>query len=262
MKYTTASLSALLIALPLFAGDENTVNTADLLPLPKSIVSRAVYHVKTHQINDFCCGYNCLYNACNLETACGIANHYSIYGIFKDACMRYLKSEKIDPMANVYNTTLRTLSRQILGLQQQCFMIHDPQYPQGFRMEFRECTKGTGRDHHEALRACIQKDSERTIDALTKIRDRLNKSRQPYEVVHFIFCADSHAVLISVVQNVTGRGLYVFDNMNYMIYEGSKTKLFLDYLCAFFSISQKSSFSGPSIPDIWSSTPGHMYRHN
>lgn len=44
-----------------------TLCRAEFLTLPVSLNNRAVYHIKAHQIDEFCCGYNALYNACNLE---------------------------------------------------------------------------------------------------------------------------------------------------------------------------------------------------
>ena len=78
-------------------------------------------------------------------------------------------------------------------------------------------------------------------------------------VVHFICIVkadgESHAILASIVQNSTGRGLYIFDNMNKPITDQSTITKYINYLCKTFAISYKSQFRAPTLPDRWPTTP-------
>lgn len=231
---------------------------AYFLPLPEALDNQAVYHVKAHQVDDFCCGYNCLYNACNIEEMCGIPNCFSDYTIFKETCLGHLAYKNINPKDPVFNSTLEIISKEYLGLQKRYYTEYNCKRACGFHVEYLPPLPKNAEVHQKPCMHVLPAD--RAQELFTRIRYRLNTSNNPQDIVHFMFGADKHIILISLIQNPTGRGLYIFDNTNTAITEGSKTKLFIDYLCKFFCISLKNQFSGPYIPYVWKTTPQHMHR--
>ncbi len=236
-------------------------DTAIELPLPESISSKAVYHVKTYQLNEVCCGYNALFNACNIEDWCGLANIYSNYEIFRDACMGYLGHRKINPKAGVDCDTLNLLAEGHLKTRNICNLdIIENKVTPTFLVFSQAVVSNvpspscTNLDIIviSAIEAEIMRQKQVFFEEIDK---HLMNGEGPYDLIHFICIVEVrgvwHAVLLTVVQNNTGRGLYIFDNCNERIEEDSASKRYIDFLCEALHISQKDQFKGPRMPDGW-----------
>ena len=92
---------------------------ASYLPLPAQFADKAVYHVKAEQLEDFSCGYNCLYNGCNMEQLCGIENGYSQYQHFQKECKKYIRSQGAYPKKSASTDIIDKLARK-LHMQNVC----------------------------------------------------------------------------------------------------------------------------------------------
>ncbi len=249
------------------------------LQLPTNLASKAVYHVKTRPVYEFCCGPNVLYNACNLEEWCDFPNCYSSHTIFRERCKEYFDKEGINQEDGVSLSALDFLA--VNGLELQPFFILagwdyergcfdnqvvniDPKADKLIAIESVIIAEpAASQVETDNLRHALRVSLE--DEQLMSIKTRLDTSRKNYEVTHFCcyfkwekandYGDAAHVILISLVQNNTGRGLYIFDNLNEKIDESSPAKRFIDFLCDRFEISPKSEFSGPGLPSQWPSLP-------
>ncbi len=236
---------------------------ATFIPLPVSIASKAVFHPQVLQIPGFCCGYNALFNACNLEDWCGFTNCYSDYTVFRELCLGYLNHKAINPHEGVTPKTLDLLSKKGLELRNCCFLSLDHKENRTVEVIlFSDTVIFTRRDTPEAEIQDMLKATRnsRMSESLETIKKRLEQSKKSLEIVQFpcgfrTSRGTGHGILISLVQNRTGRGLYVFDNMNEKIDDASPVKRFIDFLCTEFGVSHKTQFVGPDLPSQWPSIP-------
>lgn len=174
--------------------------------------------------------------------------------------MQVLNRLGINPKSGVYNYTLDLLASEHLEMQMLCNLgfykdnniVHlfstDTRYYYDFGDSDIEIEK--------KKRAAIEK---RGLDQLAAIQNKLSKSRAACEIVHFI-CGikakgQGHAILLSLVQNKSGRGLFLWDNMNLKVDDRSQTKHYIDYLCHHLQVSTRRQFKLPLIPDRWPSAP-------
>lgn len=235
---------------------------AEFLSLPQKFSHKAVFHIKAHQLNDFCCGYNALYNACNFEKLCELHQPFSEYAQFKKLCMNYAMPLNIDPKDAVSNATLDILaSDEFLNMQQVCNVhFNDMNQIVPFLTRDVVVTHDSRMSEREVKRLMRQERARCEQEEFRKIKNKLDSSTRRCEIVHFICFIDvvketGHAVLISLLHNKFGRALYIFDNVNAKIDERSETKLFIDFLCNTFAISSRTTFKGPRIPEAWQTTP-------
>lgn len=227
-----------------------------MIAMPQDLQKRAVHHVHVTPLYDFCCGYNALKSACDIEASCGFNNPFSNTQAFRSTCMNYLG--QINPLDPVYNHTMEALA-QILALQQG-HLLHK----RNNSIVIAHSTGVTYRYNDGDSQATIERKQREAYYAKNKqtfdrIKDRLRASNDEYKVVHF-FCNIrpyddiGHMILITFVENATGRGLYVFDNLNHpirptsQIAEATETRHFVDYLCDVFNVSERNRFQGPLIP--------------
>lgn len=239
--------------------------SAEFLPLPPSLANKAVYHIKAHQIDEFCCGYNALFNACNFEKCCGLPNRFSDYGQFRDICLKVLTQIGKSPTESVNNPTLDLLAEQCLGMQMLCNLAFNKEN----KIEHLFSTKTrisymVGTPESEVKKKMKLAIEKRGQDQLMSIKNKLSKSTAACEMVHFI-ChiqvnSRGHGILLSLVQNKSGRGLFLWDNMNLRVDERSQAKQFIDYLCNNLQVSSRRQFLLSGIPDRWPSAPKPGYR--
>lgn len=226
------------------------------LNLPQSLSPMAVYYQKAYQLNEFCCGYNALFNACNVEKACGFPMKFSDYSLFKRECMNYLKPRNLRPLKAVTNKTLdelaHTLRIKICNLIISASGSIHPIFSTDTTIEYNKGTR-KGEINRMMQEAIVKREREMIKDLIHCFNASINC------VVHFICTViadgERHGILVSLVQNSTGRGLYIFDNMNKSITERSMITNYLKYLCKTFAVSYKIQFQGPLLPDRWPSTP-------
>lgn len=232
---------------------------ADTLELPRSVNGSAIYHIKTQQLDDYCCGYNALFNACNMENCCGIPNKASDYMIFDKVCRQYVQQEGLNPHDSVGNRTLDALHK-LLGMQTLCQLSF---YKQKIVPIFSTPTPYTyfeGTSDREIERISEAAIEKRSQEFLTQLKSGLERNGVYKGIIHFICIVkargEDHGILITLVQNQTGCGLYIFDNLNIKIDDRSETRQYIDFLCKMFYVSPKHQFKGPQLPASWRTTPG------
>ncbi len=232
---------------------------AEFLELPRSFETKAIYHKKAYQLDEFSCGYNVLFNACNLERTCNLANRFSEYALFKKTCTSYILKNKLKPKDAVYNNQLSLLAEDYLGMQQLCVLGFEgnqicPLFTTPTQITYFWSISQQEKEHR-LKQAMIARGQE----LLASIKDRLDNDHSRYTMVHFVcnlrLAESKHWILITLVQNRTGRALYIFDNANRKIEESSQSKRYIDFLVEQFGISPKKQFRGPQLPDIWRTIP-------
>ncbi len=225
------------------------------LPLPRKLASKAVHYMKTKQLDAFSCGYNCLFNAANFQQKCSFQNKAYKYETFEDKVLPYVQNKRLDPLQASTNTDIQHLARNILKLmptydlyrgkktKQVEFLISESvriSYPAG----------SSQAEINRRMDAAVLQKQKGTIESIKKYL-----TKNPVTVIHFICYVKSqgvdHAVLVSLYQNATGRGLYLFDNMNAPVNESSDVVQYIEYLCKTFSVSSRASFVGPELPRRW-----------
>lgn len=228
------------------------------LSLPRSLKSKAVYYVRTKQLDRFSCGYNALFNAANFEQHCGFDNDTHRYPVFERRCMPYINSQGLNPKKTSYNKHTEYLAQNALKLQPFYHLRIDerrgaiaPILTGETRISYRSDT--SKRDIKRKMRKAASRRRDRVIE---NIKRRLEDFSGYPVVVHFLCYVNSakggrHAVLVSLYQNHTGRGLYLFDNLNERVSESSDITQFLKYLSRTFHVSSKETFDGYELPHRW-----------
>lgn len=234
------------------------------IPLPSSLATHAVFYKKSRQLNAFSCGYNTLFNAANLEQTYGFHNPYSNYAAFESICRPYAQQYGYKPRGPLYNTDISNLAKKLLTQNiinltlknERIIPLFDTSthysYPHG----------SSKRTIKLIARKAVQDRAHKLIE---KVRQHLSQNSDHTQIVHFgCFVKDDgegHIILATLVQNKSGRGLYIFDNMNEKIKEGSDIKYVIDYLTVTFEISPKHQFKGPQLPTYWPTIPHHNNAH-
>lgn len=209
---------------------------ARLLPLPEKFASLAIYHIETKKLDKFTCGLNTLYNACNIEDWCGIANAYANFEIFRDACIGFLKTKGKVPKDSL-NHKLRAEIYAKHFENQHIYRLQNQNGQMESSFPFKTAISGQ-------------------TELLGNIKIRLETETTSYALIHFTpsFVTKrgrKHAILITLVQNKTGRGLYIFDNCNDIIDDTSPLIPFLEFLSTTFNVSRRNQFVGPRLPHGW-----------
>ena len=248
-----------ILVLSALVGTCFSLYSAEQLPIPRTFSSQAVYYCKTKQLELFSCGYNGLFNAANFEHSCGFNNDAHRYSIFKSRCLPYIQSQGYNPKKTSRNKMTEYLAQNKLYLQPFYHLHFEHDNPQRVAPLITGKTSisyPSGTSESEIQRK-LDQAVDRRYDAVIKgIQSYLNEYKGRTVVVHFLCYLISskgvcHGVLVSLCQNATGRGLYLFDNMNELVYDTSDISYFLKYLCKTFSISSKSTFKGPTLPHRW-----------
>lgn len=210
--------------------------SAELLELPESLSEKAVHQPYVYAARDFACCYNAIFNACNVEVCCGYRNPYEDYSFFKLECLKILRTLNKDPLGAANDLVTDVISKPMLTAP-----FHNLVLIKNRVLPFSQWKV----PDDEADRAGTL--------MVSTIQDYLRKATKPCTIVHF-FCfihEIKHCLVMTLVQNSTGRGLYIFDNDNKFMH--AATKKFVDFLCDSFEVSPKNAFVGPEIPDGWSS---------
>jgi len=225
---------------------------AQQLPVPKEFSSQATYYYRTKQLDNFSCGYNALFNALNFGQCCGFTTQYHRYEYFEPMVLSYTREQGLNPKHTSYNKDTEHLA-QDLGLE-YFYHLHRDSKTRQVALLF------TGRVSITYPKYTPQSEVDRRMaDAVAQKRKGILEGITAYlrsvdtAVVHFLCYlksarGESHAILISLHQNKTGRGLYIFDNLNEPIYEAT---LFIEYLSKTFMISSSKQFHGPQLPYRW-----------
>lgn len=200
-------------------------NYGDRLPLPASLAHKKVYHLQTKQIDGWSCGYNCLYNACRLEQQVSGNNIYHNLHLFNNRCLPTVQANGLNPMASSTLEDIQALSG-LLDLQYTDILsVENNQSNFFIRLFYKHHDNGSS-DKARQRRVLIEKYS-----------NILRTSAGKMVKIHFMCHIPGHALLMTVVQRVDGsRSLYIQDNLNDAIYEGSQTKMHIDFICRNFGI--------------------------
>lgn len=192
---------------------------AQALPVPHSLRNKAVYYERVRQLNNFCCGYNALYNACKLEQKLGIANPYSDVKRFENLCLPYIASRGYRPKDNAYTHIIKELSVKL-------------------NLTHLESVGLRGRNNNSLIvHSCYHPDQ--TMQAL---KQKLNAPSTRTKVIHFVCIFQlpngPHGVLVSLVKDSQEQiSLHLFDNLNNQLTEGSELKRCIDALITYFGVS-------------------------
>ena len=237
----------------------------ELLPMLSEFSSRAVYHVKTSQLNDFSCGYNVLFNAANFAHYCGFSNTVHDYSVFRQKVLSYINPRRLDPLKDTFITTLDDLARNIPQLQPiyQLYRIGPDATITPLIPEITTVTNTIGTRQTLTINLTEKALEARVVQEIENIKTIL---KQPTSaMVHFSCYVKSsgvaHVILISLLQNDTGRGLYIFDNTNKPITQGADICRYIEYLSRTFDVSSSQTFTGPLVPPrLWPSVQrGSLY---
>lgn len=228
---------------------------AELMQVPDSIGSHAVYYVRTKQLDAFSCGYNVLFNAANFETTLGFENSAHRYSVFEQYVMPYVREHNRNPRGDSTSEMMDHLSR-LLNLQSFYTLVPHESSILGIAPVWLgeiSISFPIGSSEAEIQRRFDEKFM-RIQDA--QIRDIKTLLRtEGYAVVHFSCYVDEfddgHAILVSLHQNESGRGLFVFDNMNAPLRDSSQIMRYLEYLIYTFDISSDVQFEPPQLPERW-----------
>lgn len=239
---------------------------AEFMHLPTKYDYRAVYHIKAHQIDEFSCGYNALFNGCNLETACEMQNPFCNYNQFKSVCLGYLGSKNLRPKAAASNAVIEELAQKLR--MKPLYNLTFGKDGNSIEPLFVTPTKITyllGTAEHEIQRMLKDAVAKRGKDLMQKLKTKVDSSNARCEVIHFVCIihaqGEPHGILISLVKNASGRGLFVFDNLNISIHNHPQIQRYIDFLADSFKISSKYNFKAPKIPDVWPTTPAKKVKY-
>lgn len=232
---------------------------AEYLSLPGSVSSNAVFYVRTKQLREFSCGYNVLFNAANFEHRVGFTNGAHRYSIFRNQVMPYLRRNGWHPKAQSRNVMTEYLAQNRLNLQPFYHLHFDKDNPNRIVPILTGKTRiryPSGTSQREIERKMGRAIARRYDKVITSIQNYLDIKDGQQAVVHFLCYVKSargirHGVLLTLYQNSTGRGLYLFDNMNERVYQSSDVMYFIKYLIKIFNMSPKNTFKGPKLPYRW-----------
>ncbi len=233
---------------------------ANMIPLavPQSLANHAIWYKETRQLNRFSCGFNAAFNACNFEQCCGFHNPFSNYAAFERIGSFYANSWGKHPKASLYNYEVTALAEKIAKQAIFPFTVK-----QGRVSPLFDTPTNYTYPHGSSKRekdACAKRAVEaREAQLIKGIRKELAAIANKTAIIHFGCFVKSrgegHIVLVSLLQNWTGRGLYIFDNMNAPLVEGSDLNSIIEHLKVTFNISARNQFKGPQLPHYWPTAP-------
>jgi hypothetical protein len=247
-----------------------TVLEARMYSVPSSIKEKAVYHVQAHQIDDWSCGYNVLFNGCNLEHFLGRSNTYSDFRKFKQVCVDFIRQRGKQPDDGISNIDIEDLATS-LGLQKVQYIVTQP--PRRIVPLFDSPTCITVPEniaHREAQKLLQQAVRKREDSIWEDLHKRLKEHKDTciHFVCHVVAKREDHCILVSLVQKGgKDRALYIFDNLNGSIKEESHIKRYIDFLCTTFHVSSMKAYSKHNVklPARWPTTPqlppGYYYKY-
>lgn len=214
------------------------------LPLPASLADKAVYHVKARQINGWSCGYNVLFNACNVEQFFAKSNKNHDYNEFAKVCLPYLKSINRNPKASSNNHVMEKLSKY-LKLQKFSYFSFNKSKESAPLISGPVKIVFPGKTSKAKIKLLLDAAwKKRQQEYVSQLKKTLSDAKGNPAFVHIACHISStdggHAVLASIVQDPAGkRALYIFDNMNILVKDGSQMKRHIDTLCSTFNIGSK-----------------------
>lgn len=234
-------------------------------PLPRSIASKAVYYVKSQQLDDFSCSYNALFNACNIDYRSGLSNKFFDYRLFSGASLAYAKSHGLNPKGATSTKSTDDLAVNYLGMKNLCNLGFEGNKIIPFR-DVHSQIWYSGKPSKAEIKEMHNREYERQRNEfMDGIKKQLDAAAGLTRVMHFICTVhdasdrrdrnSGHAILVSLVQNSSGRALYIFDNMNGRIAENSDIMKFIHYLLAKYSISTDKQFKDLGLPSVWPTLP-------
>lgn len=227
------------------------------LPLPQSLNSHAVYHIKVKQLHEFSCGYNALFNGCNVENWCGYSNRMNEFSRFRQACYDFTAAHDIRRKSSLNNKQIEQLARQ-LGMH-RVVHLHIDAYNKVAPLLTKEVRITYAQGTTEAvIKRMLEAEMARQQTAhIQEVKTNLERATVFPYVVHFICIVQvdgtSHGILVTLIKNQTGTGLYIFDNMNKKISESSQIRRCIEYLVNTFTICPRQSYKGPLFPTSWPS---------
>ncbi len=233
---------------------------AKYLSLPPSISSKAIYHIETHQIDEWSCGYNALFNTCNLEQLIGLDNPCSNFGKFKEICTAFIEKKKRKPTDAMFNQEFEDLPYKLKLSRAQYLGLDEignvrPDLDESISMQLTSTMSQREIDDY------LNKKQQIKENALILSLQREFSNNSDYCIhffCHVIIDSIGHCFVISLVQKgSTNRALYIFDNLNSPITESSDSKKYINFLCTTFGISSRESFDKYKItvPDKWPTAP-------
>ena len=194
-----------------------------------------------------------------MDKVYGVANPYCDYRLFTQTSKAYVKSHRLNPKASVSTRTIEDLALKHLKMKNICNLaLEDHKIMPLMRLHAE--IKVHGHETKAERQRMFKREFEKQQEGFIKdLKNRFDNAVGLTRVMHFICHVQSrgsgHAILVSVVQNSTGRALYIFDNMNQKIGEYSDIMKYIRYLGEYFEVSSASNFKGPHLPTRWPSLP-------
>ena len=179
--------------------------------------------------------------------------------------MAFITKRKLQPKGSTFNSHLDVLAHDHFGIQRFYALGFDESNQIGplFNTPTEISYFGwpSRQEKDQLLKQAVR---SRGLELMREIKDQLNNSHNGYALAHFVCNVrgreGGHWILLSLVQNSSGRALYIFDNTNELVTERSQAKRYIDYLCETLSVSPRKQFKGPRLPDEWRTTPQRKTR--
>lgn len=206
--------------------------------LPQTLNGKAILQGQLPLVYGFSCVYNALKFACDVEAAiCGINNPYTDMDAFKRKCRSFSSPRAIDPIDGVTHETELALANYHLSLQPVYHLFSQDNVIHVLDEDYL----GIPQEADPDVKRMLKQNEQLLFDS---IKDRLKQRTDA--VFHFICSVKAnnewHAIYMGLVQKNNRRALYIFDNLNEQIHEGSLAKHYVDFLCDTFNISGRADF--------------------
>lgn len=246
LKKESSMFCRLIIALS-FAG----ITYTDFLQLAQWCEPLEIYHIKTTQISGYSCGFNALFNACNLERIMGIPNPHNNFSSFQAVCASYMAAHAPGQTTRqaLNNKQTMQLSNH-LGLQAASYFTRHKGYVAPFIDHVSvKFPKGTSQAQIQQLME--QKRIQMERDVVQELQKFSFEVPTPY-CIHFMcgISTKKHVILITLIVTKEKRILCVCDNLNEH-YLQSDLEEFLLFFASTFSVSPRSSQPFYVFPQRW-----------
>lgn len=221
----------------------SSCTTSVNLPLPQSLAAKPITYELVKQIDGFSCGYNVLFNACNLETRFGKFNCHSNLTNFSNCVVAHLSSKGIHPAATSSGVILEPLA-VLLNLQNFTYLMFHKDNPMAYKTpvlcgntSFSYQLGATEEEISRLMDAAVIKRATDRFDNLALQLDAASGLFFMHFGCNVVSLGTKHLVLVSIVKNANGeRAMYIFDNMNQPINQDSQIMVYIDYLRNKFGI--------------------------
>ncbi len=178
----------------------------DFVSVPKPLTELAVFHINRRPIEEINACYRALFDACNIEQACGNDTRYSDHDTF----FKYLTAERINYKAlKVVVNSIPALAQEHLGINLFCVnsggYFTDTPFPRDL---------GQGVSAAESAQIISEAMIAQHEVCEQKINKLLSNTSKDLVIIHFFYATGTSLVLISLVQTKQSRAFFVCNEDN------------------------------------------------